>query len=540
MTTRRPSIFEGAGGRWVIDPTQARGVALVLALAHALAAWLMRTPGLGWGEDDAGYLLLAQELRHFSYREIQDVLAPMHARFPPVFPLLLSLVGAPFGDRLDVLLAFVALCSAAGILFFFEAARRFVGDELALLVSALYALNPDTLWDAQNLMAEAPFKLFAMMALWALSRERDGVRFAVIAAGATILAALTRTAGVVFVAALFAYWVLSRRYRWAFVYAAAATVFVGGWIGFAFTAPNPDDHRLYVADLGLRGRDAPEGVLHAMVTRLVPRMRRFTVIFPWVLSLPTVAGTIIDNVLWLAALLVFGITGFAVLVRRWMAAALWLASYVILLIAWRYALERFVSPIVPLLYLVLLAGCAWWGVRRFPSQGRLVTYALALLLAVGTYPRDAKRARLMAACDRAHPEASPTCWPADHREYLQLAHWVRDSVPPDAIMLVSKERAFYVHSGHKSINQNRALEEDARSLAPYLRSRDVRYTAVSPIGVRAREHAGLIAESCRDFALVRRFSQQTLLLRLRAADEAPVDDGTCAALRAAVPPPDDR
>ena len=88
---------------------------LAIAIAHAVTAWLGRTPGFGWGEDDAAYLLLGQSLRHFSYRELQDVGAPIHARFPPVFPLLLAMVGAPVGDNLGVLLAFVALCSGAAL-----------------------------------------------------------------------------------------------------------------------------------------------------------------------------------------------------------------------------------------------------------------------------------------------------------------------------------------------------------------------------------------------------------------------------------------
>lgn len=537
MTTLAGWSLPARAGAISISPARARAIVVVLAVAHAVAAWLLRTPGFGWGEDDAAYLLLAQDLRHFSYREIQDVLAPVHARFPPVFPLLLSVVGAPFNDRLDVLLAFVALCSAASILFLFEGARRVVGDEVAVLAAVLYAANPSTVWDAGNLMAEAPFKLFLLVALWAVTREREGTRFAVIAGAATILAALTRMAGVVFVPALIAYWVFSRQYRRALVFGAAATTLVGAWLGYSFAAPDPENHRLYVSDLGLRGTRSRSGVVEQMVRRFVPRLRRFTTMFPFVLALPTVAGTIVDNVLWVASLLVFGITGMVVLLRRWLAAALFLAAYVGLLVIWRYALERFINPIVPLLYLTLLLGVAWWGRRLFSERGRLLAYACALLLLVGTFPRNATRVQRMSACDRAYPESSDACWPRADGEYIRLAHWVRDSTPREAIVFLSKERAFFIHSGHKSINQDRGLQEDSASLGPYLRSRGVSYSAVSPVGVRSQQHNALVVKACRDFAIVRRFSERTILLRVRAENE-PLDSGeTCTTLRASLPPP---
>ena len=60
--------------------SRAQWFALAMALVHLGLAWLMRTPGLGWGEDDAAFLLLSRELQSFQYTETQDVLAPIHAR----------------------------------------------------------------------------------------------------------------------------------------------------------------------------------------------------------------------------------------------------------------------------------------------------------------------------------------------------------------------------------------------------------------------------------------------------------------------------
>ena len=87
-------------------------------------------------------------------------------------------------------------------------------------------------------------------------------------------------------------------------------------------------------------------------------------------------------------------------------------------------------------------------------------------------------------------------------------------------------------SWRRSINQDRALRESPDSLASYLRSRHVRYAVVSPIGVYAWSYNALVAQACRDFAVVRQFSAETVLLRVRDAGENRDDLTACRALDA--------
>lgn len=506
-------------------------VALVVALAHAVAAWSLRAPGFAWGEDDAAYLLLAQELRHFSYREVQDVLAPMHARFPPLFPVLLAIVGAPFGDNLDVLIAFVALCSAGALLLFYDGTRRVLGDTVALPAALLLAINPAMLWMGGNLMAEAPFVLLTMLALWALAREDESPRFALLAGIAVYLAALTRTAGVVFVVAIFGYWVARKRYRRAALFSSVGVLTIGAWLAWTFAQPDPDTRRLYIADLGLRGRDAGMHFVRDMAGRIGPRLKvMLTNYIPTALSVPTVAGTAVDNAGWLVATLALGGAGVVVLWRRWMGVIAFLVPYLLLLLVWRFQAGRFLTPIVPLLLLMVLGGAAWVSDRYVPkARGGLLT-ALTLLLTGGALVRDVERAATVRACDRRNSIDSPACFSEPEREALQLARWVRDSTAPGDVFFVSKERAFFVHSGRRSINQDRGLREPPDSLAAYLRARQVRYAVVTPVGVYAREHNALLARACRDFAVVRQFAGSSALLRVRDAGEADDGGATCRTL----------
>lgn len=510
--------------------SRATAFALTAAVVHLVLAWMMRTPGLGWGEDDSAFLLLSQDLQSFHYRETQDILAPVHARFPPVFPAMLAVVGGIFGNRLDVLFAFVGLCSAASVLLLFDATRRAIGEEIAVLVTALYAINPSALADAGSMMSESPFKLFLYLALWGAVRDSEGTRFAVVAGAATILGALTRTAGVVFIPALGFYWFVKRRYTWV-VGLAIASIPVVAWLGFAFNAPDAHDRRLYVADLK-SGEESFGDALAQRFGRLIPRLWLYlTNYIPWTVAVPTVGGTPLDNVVWVVSFGVFGIAGILTLLRQWESAALFLAAYGVLLAVWRYSFDRLVRPIVPLLFLILLAGASTLIGKYRPRQRRWVVWGAAALLGLGAVRLGAPEFSKRLACDRASPAESPECWPRAERELLTLAHWVRDSTPPEALLFVSKERAFYVHSGRKSINQDRGLREDSTTIGSYLRSRGVDYTAVTPVGVYSRRHRVLLRGACRDFELVKVFSRQTLLLRV-LPEPAPGDDTpACEAIR---------
>lgn len=507
-------------------------VLAAIVLCHVVLAWMLRAPGIAWGEDDAAYLQLAEQLRHLSYREIHDIGAPIHARFPPGYPLIIAVLGWPFGDRLDWLLALNVAFTAGAIVLLYLTTRRFFGDAIALVVAALFALNPAALWDSGNLMSEASFGFLLMLALWALAHEDEGERYAVLAALSLLGAALTRTAGVAFLVALFLYWIARRQYRRVGILTFVCAVTVGAWLVYTFTAPNAADRRLYAFDLGVAGpQRARLAFLWEIVQRLPIRLERLaTQLVPSALALPTIAGTRLDNVLWLAATVTLGAVGLVALLRRWAAAAFMLLAYGAMLLMWRYALERFLSPIIPLLFVMMLVGASALAGRLFPRRRGALVAILATLLLAGAGRADVAALRTAAACDRVAPVQSDGCWDPSYRAYLTATHWVRDSTPSDAVFFVNKERAFYQHTGRKTINQDRALRESPSTLAAYLRERGAHYAVAAPVGLREREHYHLLAQVCQEFVLLRSFAEDTFILRLRASSDPPGDRSACEAL----------
>lgn len=500
------------------------------AIAHVVLAWLTRIPALSWGEDDAGYILLAQQLRHFGYREVQDIAAPIHARFPPGYPLLIAVLGWPFADATDALLALNMLFSVATIALTYLAARRYLGETIALLTAALFAINPMTVWDSAHVMAEAPFKFLMMLGVWALTREDEDARFAVLAGAAILAAALTRSAGLFLLPALGLYWLLRRRYRWFGIFVLAALCTVGAWTAWTLVAPEPEQRRLYVSVVSQGGGRAHTNFVVDQLLRLPARARRLTtIVFPFVLAFPAVPGTPIDNLVSFGALVGLGGVGVILMLRRWTAAALITLCYGALLLVWRYAVERFANPLVPFLIAAMLVGIDWLARRFAPRLRGWGLAAMAVLLTIGAAQLNGERLASALDCDRNDPVNS-ACWDATYRDYLKAARWVRDSTPTSAVFFVNKERGFYLHSARLTINQDRALQEDSLSLASYLRSTGAHYTVATRVGLRAAQHDRLLASACRDFTLLRSFPSNTLVLRLREPGDSADGGGACRAL----------
>jgi hypothetical protein len=218
----------------------------------------------------------------------------------------------------------------------------------------------------------------------------------------------------------------------------------------------------------------------------------------------------------------------AVLFRQWQAAFALLLGYALLLLLWRFAFTRLLSPVVPFILIAILSGASAVMSRLSPFAARAAMYAIGVLLAVGSIRQTLPRLAAAVQCDRTLPSESPTCWPTEDRDLLKLAGWVRDSTEADAIFLVPKEHAFFFHTGRRSINQDQGLSNDSSSLKTYLQSRGVTYAVVTPIGERPR-HNRLIARACADFDVVKKYSSRTILLRVR--DEPAISGGpACEAL----------
>ena len=100
-------------------------VALLL-LVYLVVGWRGRDPLKFTSGDDMIYLALSHSLESGSYRDIHLAGAPLHVKYPPVYPVWLMLVRQATGEHADLMLAANLGLVAISFAMLFGVARRLV------------------------------------------------------------------------------------------------------------------------------------------------------------------------------------------------------------------------------------------------------------------------------------------------------------------------------------------------------------------------------------------------------------------------------
>ena len=102
-----PGYFRTSAGQWTI--------AAIFLAGFVVLAWLQRVPSLTTANDDATYVLLARSLRDGGFNSIHLVGAPIHTKYPPVFPVLLAAVSLALAVLAALLLAGLPLVASGDV-----------------------------------------------------------------------------------------------------------------------------------------------------------------------------------------------------------------------------------------------------------------------------------------------------------------------------------------------------------------------------------------------------------------------------------------
>jgi len=229
-----------------------------LLVLHAVLAWYLTTPGVGTGNDDAVYLLLARSLREWGYADLFYVGTPAQAQYPPGYPAFLALLGAIGGEQPAVFVAANILLSVTGLALVFDVVRRH--DPLVALLGLVFlAIDPLLLELAGAFRSEPLFMALTAGSLWLLAHPGPGRRAEGWAVAAAIAAALTRSVGVALLAGIGLSWLARRRWRAVAGLGLAAGLTVGSWLAWTVIAPRQGPGRSYVADATYRPAEVEPG-----------------------------------------------------------------------------------------------------------------------------------------------------------------------------------------------------------------------------------------------------------------------------------------
>jgi len=470
-----------ATARAWIAPAVAAGAVFALALATAGR----ELPGAFW--DDGVYLASARSLAAGDgYRFAHLPGAPAAVHFPPLWPALLALalrVAPAWPATMGWLAIINPILLAATAALAVRWATRHLGlrAPLAAIVAVCATATLPLLVIAHTLFSEPLFLALLFVTLLATERAatRGGVRFGVaagLAAGATVLA---RSAGIALVPAVVIALVVARRRRAAAAAAAAAIACITPWQLWSAAhahelAPSlRGSYGPYLAWVLRLYRERGVGFAGTVAAQNVVSLFRTTgiVLFPFV---PFAARPLL-----ITLVIVVVAVGLIAARRRLALAATFLAGYLLMVLPWPYAPERFLWAVWPLIALVAARGAAecWHfatnAAERLPVRAANGLCAAVLLVALGGHGWYTARGLARHWWDSAAVHNAEALTP--------VAEWIRANTAPRDVVACDGEAWVYFATGRTVV--------PVHSLSPD------EYLAGTPLEQAASDLRALIAEN---------------------------------------------
>jgi hypothetical protein len=558
------------------SPSRPRGAALVFAAiplaVHAFLAWRLRAPGISTGQDDAVYQLLGRGLRDLTYSNYWMVESFPHVQYPPLYPFILGITGAIFGDSLTPALVLSVLLSTLALGILFAIAYRW-SPPAAFLALSVGAVNPWLVRLAGQMFTEPLYMVCVALTLWFLAAPVKTTRSRFAACALAVASFLTRVIGVAMIATVLIQLFIERRYRAAVVFGVASLLCVGGWFvrGRIVAGAGPSG-QAYIGDvLSTRAQANPTpdavaapppapaptpapaavppqgtapsppapapaavpstppapaasspdrfvssipGLVSVLVQRVASNVPAYlTQRVPTVLAFPTIPGTTLDNWLWLAIIMGLGGLGLWELGRRLPAAAIYLACYAGILLVWPYSLPRFLAPVIPLLLLVLFLGLARLVRQRRDARAWALPSVLALLLVVSGLGENRSRLSEMARCDRGAPYTSEGCYEPVERAFFAAVMQADREAPAGALFMSPKVATVYFLTGRKSVEELSPRPLEPAKLRQRLRSSGVEYIVLTRIQRDQMWRSERLRQVCDEWEVRGEYADGALLLR---------------------------
>jgi len=425
-------------------------IGAILALSVTVA-WWSRAPEISAGGDEATYVILSRSLEHGRYRDEFLRGTPPHAKYPPGIPIWIALIRRIAGPNLDAVRAANILLLALTALILGDALRRMAGPWIGVAAVALTALPPPLLSSSGTVLSEVPYAFLATLAVWltlVADSEARGPWATAAALAAALASFLTRTVGFTVVVAVIAWLLLLRRWTYALWSALVSSAVVAGWL--AYTAHASAAGGVSYADNLRHIASAGPGGAAGFLVQVGANARSYLLNLPWSLGVPTLPGTLVDNVLWLLVLGVSGIAGVLALFRKWPAAAAHLLLSIGVLLAWPWPIDRLITPVIPLIVAAVLTGGFVLARRLGGKAQQLVPLLLAVPLSFPgliSYAAHDTNHR----CDHRDATAFRCLVPLD-RSIVAAAQIIRDSAPPDAVIATAKPATIFYFSGHRTVH----------------------------------------------------------------------------------------
>ena len=420
---------------------------LVAVVAVRVAGWAAATYLVGVFHDDGVYALLARAIASgggFHYSQLPG--APAATHYPPLYPLVLAAawrISPDFPHNLSTLLGLNSLCvgAAAAGWWRFATVRLAWSSGMAGAAALIATLASPTLALSGALLSESLFLALLWPALLLCERLVDGPHHqrpwrAGLAIGALML---VRTHALALLLAVVAVLAWHRRWRDAAWVGAVATAVQLPWLLWAHGAtPHvaaPLDGA-YGSYLGWFFSGLIEGGAPFLLATM-----RVNAVECWLLLQDRLALGLPDSLHLLAVLIAAAavVLGGVSMARRARVTVVFLAVYMVILLAWPYAPWRFLWAVWPVVMLFALEGIR----ARWMAAGRWrIVPVLAAALPALAFVRTELHAYATRGWRMPARQATAQIAPA-------LA-WARNNTAPTDVLLGEGEAVLSLYADRKA------------------------------------------------------------------------------------------
>jgi hypothetical protein len=472
---------------------------VILCASSGLYYAALAPERFGSYHDDSIYATTAKALATGQgYRIISLPSEPAQTKYPPFYPLLLSLiwrVHSQFSQNVlwMTLLSSVAALSFLALTYRYLTSHGYSTPLQALIVVGLAAINWRTIILASGMYSEMPFAALSVAGLHLAERDTSGKRTWMngLLLGVLLgLVFLTRSSGLVLLVSVVAYFALRKNWRRGAVVLATGGLFVLGWVWWCYQNKTSDggiNTAYYTSYLGhlqqtIAGLQATSNssalsvYLNIILTNFIGGI---------LVSVPVVCsglnygwmsspGSSVVTFLFLLLLLLVLVKCFVKhMASRIRLLHIYLLSSFAIYLLWLpgVAYDRFLMPLLPFLLVFLVRGFdqdftaakndlkAGDTVRKF--SGGVIVLTLLAALGLGLYSYGSGMYRYFAMTNASEVRAA---------EDSQAIAWLTEHADRSDTIACYRDPKYFLYTGNKAVRsfpmtEDYTWQEDEASMS---------------------------------------------------------------------------
>jgi hypothetical protein len=508
------------------------GILVGAGLLYYLA---LKPDRLGEYHDDSVYVTTAKALADgLGYRIISLPNEPLQTKYPPLHPLLLSLVwriNPEFPANIVWMMSLSCICAIGflALTYYYLTRSGYASEWQALVVVGLTAVNLRTIILATSTASEMLYSLIAVAVLYLAERnERAERKWAGdLVVGTVIgLGFLARIAGISLLIALGIYFAIRRRWSRGVLVLGVGEAFVFGWLLWCYVNSGEPQgsysayYTSYLGDILAAGADARAATGDSVVTILLKVIARNSLGLI-VLSIPVLCSGLNGLGLWrfegqvwfaITILLLFFVliviaVGFARASRkRFGFLHSYIVSYLALFVIWPYSTyDRFLVPILPflLLFLVTEAQRITLPAKRVfsahsDSVRRVSAVVVGLTMALGS---GAVLFNYWGGISWALSSVSLRKVASPPVQDVEAIHWISANTNPSDVLVCLRDPVYYLYTGRKAVvpfkeesiveDRQSSLDEKVKKIRVLLHESRCRYLILNWMDLSVMDKASL-------------------------------------------------